>query len=291
MKTSIVHLPEAKQKEIQEILQIIKEEANPVKIILFGSHANGNYVEDEYIENGATYSYMSDYDFLIVVKKEQEIKEHDISSRIENRTLKYKNEVSPIIHDIDYINEGLEKGQYFFHDIVSKGILLFDTNQHEFAKAKILSREEEKEISKYYYKKWIESGERFLVHTKNNFLFALENNYPLNEVIFILHQTTERLYAGLLLVYTGYKPKTHSLKQYKKYSKHISEELNRIFCYPIDNIEERRLFKIIQKSYLDSRYKDDYFISKTDLEQLIIRTEKLRDIIVKLSNEKFNALE
>ncbi len=36
MKTSMTHLPENKQKEIGDILEIIREEANPVKVILFG---------------------------------------------------------------------------------------------------------------------------------------------------------------------------------------------------------------------------------------------------------------
>ncbi|WP_414692630.1 hypothetical protein [Pedobacter sp.] len=30
------------------MLKIIREEANPEKVILFGSHARGNWVEDEY---------------------------------------------------------------------------------------------------------------------------------------------------------------------------------------------------------------------------------------------------
>lgn len=36
MNQSLSHLPEAKQKEILEILEIIKEEAQPEKVILFG---------------------------------------------------------------------------------------------------------------------------------------------------------------------------------------------------------------------------------------------------------------
>lgn len=39
MQTALDHLPADKQKEIGEILEIIKEEASPEKVILFGSHA------------------------------------------------------------------------------------------------------------------------------------------------------------------------------------------------------------------------------------------------------------
>ncbi|MBE9599850.1 HEPN domain-containing protein [Pedobacter sp. MC2016-24] len=290
MKTSITHLPDHKQQEIREILNIIKEETNPEKIILFGSHATGNWVEDSYIDKGATYTYISDYDFLIVINNATEIKEHDIISRIENRTLKYKNEVSPIIHDIEYINTGLEKGQYFFQDIVNEGILLFDTGKYQFSEAKIATVREQKEVTEYYYQKWIESGIRMFEHTTNSFNYAIEKSFPFNEVIFYLHQATERFYAGLLLVYTGYKPKSHSLKDYRRYSKHISEKLNQVFLYPAEDMEERRLFKILHKSYVDSRYKDDYCISKEDLELLMSKIEDLKDIVVRLCNEKIKAL-
>ena len=57
------HLPESKQKEIQDIFQIIIEEADPDKVILFGSHATNDWVEDEYKEDGINFSYLSDYDF------------------------------------------------------------------------------------------------------------------------------------------------------------------------------------------------------------------------------------
>lgn len=51
-------LPESKQQEIAEILEIIKEEAKPEKVILFGSYVFDKWVEDEYVEDGVRYSYI-----------------------------------------------------------------------------------------------------------------------------------------------------------------------------------------------------------------------------------------
>ncbi len=39
----LTHLPESKQQEIGEILSIIKEEAKPEKVILFGSHVSDKW--------------------------------------------------------------------------------------------------------------------------------------------------------------------------------------------------------------------------------------------------------
>jgi len=291
MNTSLNHLPQRKQDEIAEIVEIIKEIAQPEKIVLFGSHASDNWVEDEYVEKGATYSYISDYDFLVVIKKGNQEKEHEIVSKIENRTEKFKNDVSPIVHDIAYVNKGLEDGQYFFSDLIKEGILLYDTENYEFSKPVPLTREKEGKLSDDYFKTWISSGIRFFKYTKNSFREAVDAGDPLNEVIFMLHQTTEKFYGGLLLVYTGYKPKTHKLTVYRKYSKHISEDLNRVFKFPKDDPEEFRLFDILNRSYLDSRYQDGYYISKEDLAILIRKVELLEDMVVKLSKERIKSLK
>lgn len=289
MNQLLSHLPEHKQNELAEIVKVIREVADPAKVILFGSHTSDKWVEDEYEERGATYSYISDYDILVVIADGDKDREHDIASKIENRTLKYKNDVSPIVHSFNYVNKGLEMGQYFFRDIIKEGIVLFDTGEFIFSEVKPLSREEEKEVALRNYNKWVKSGARFLKITKNSLKVALKDGDPLNEVIFNLNQAAEKLYGGLLLVYTGYKPKTHKLKVYRKYSKHIDENLNQIFKYPIGDSEEYRLFDILNKAYLDARYQDDYHITLEDLKKLIFKVENLETIIVRLCNKKINA--
>jgi len=284
------HLPRHKQDELAEIVKVICEVVNPAKVILFGSHASDKWVEDEYEERGATYSYISDYDILVVIPNGDKEKEHDIASKIENRTLKYKNDVSPIVHSFNYVNKGLEMGQYFFRDIIKDGIVLLDSGEFIFSDSKPLSRDEEKEVALRSYEKWVNSGIRFLDHTKVILENALVKGFPLNEVIFNLNQAAEKLYGGLLLVYTGYKPKTHKLKVYRKYSKHIDENLNQIFKYPIDDSEEYRLFDVLNKAYLDARYQDDYYIDPQDLKKLINKVEKLEAIVINLCQQKINSL-
>ena len=52
---------------IKEILAIGKDKI--AMIILFGSYARGDWVQDEYIESYVTYSYQSDLDIMLVLKK------------------------------------------------------------------------------------------------------------------------------------------------------------------------------------------------------------------------------
>lgn len=284
MNQSLSHLPEAKQKEILEILEIIKEEAQPEKVILFGSHTSNNWVEDEYVEDGITFSYISDYDFLVVTNKSDE-KEHAIISHIENRTEHINNAVSPIVHDIEYINQGLRFGQYFFTDIICEGILLYDTKNVQFEKPKHLNPKEEQEKAQGYFDIWYPQGHGFL----KGAVFHLSEN-DLRVGAFSLHQATECFYNTALLVFTGYKPKTHNLQKLRNYAKHISLELYQIFRTPASDEQEYHLFDLLKRGYIDARYKLDYTITADELKFLIERAIKMQEIVGRLCKEKIEQL-
>lgn len=282
MNPNLSHLPESKQKEIAEILEIIKEEARPEKVILFGSHASEKWVEDEYVEDGVRYSYISDYDFLVVIKKaEDQEKEHTIISHIENRTAHIKNAVSPIVHDIDYINEGLRFGQYFFTDIIREGVLLYDTGNYRFAEPAQLSPQEEKEKARGYFDIWFPKAVEFLDIAED----CLSKG-RLSMGAFQLHQATEYFFNTALLVFTGYKPKTHNLQKLRNYAKHISPDLYTIFRTPILDEREFHLFDLLKRGYIDARYKPDYHITTEELQALIEKVTRMQGVVERICGAK-----
>jgi HEPN domain-containing protein/predicted nucleotidyltransferase len=290
MKTSLSHLPEHKQQEILKIVEIIKEVARPEKLVLFGSYARGNWVEDRYFENGIRYEYISDYDFLVVTKNNIE-KEYILSDKIVNRARHVTNvAVNPIIHDMDYVNEGLEIGQYFFTDIVKEGVLLFDSAREGFAQARELSVQEQKEIANRDFDRWFPAATNFLDFSNYGAKKLGSDGKKLNDVAFLLHQTTERLYNTVLLVFTGYKPKTHNLEKLRQYAKPYSKELIEIFPDSTDDKLENHLFDLLKRGYIDARYKDDYMITKEELEMLIKKVEKMKSVVEGISKEKIDSM-
>ena len=46
MKTSLEHLPEAKRERIQAIAALLQHESPAEMVVLFGSYARGDWVED-----------------------------------------------------------------------------------------------------------------------------------------------------------------------------------------------------------------------------------------------------
>jgi HEPN domain-containing protein/predicted nucleotidyltransferase len=288
MKTSISFLPEIKQQQILQIVEIIKEVAAPEKIILFGSYAKGKQVEHKYKgSDGIVYEYISDYDFLVVTKHSpiSPIKAYELDDEITTRAEKIEPALNIEIHDIEYINEGLEFGQYFFSDIVKEGILLYDTGKVDFAKPKELTPLEEKIIAQRYFDIWFPRGTGFLKGAG----FYLSQN-ELKIAAFSLHQVAESFYYASLLVYTGYKPKTHNLKKLRKQSKDLSEEL--FFVFPVEkNKTEKHLFDLLKHGYIDARYRTDYFITEEELIALMGRIKKMQGIVEQICRRKIESFE
>ena len=284
MKTSISYLPQIKQDEIWQVMDIIKEVANPEKIILFGSYARNTWVEDKYVEKGILYEYISDYDFLIITKGDTE-KEFLIIDKIINRTENlFDTPVNAIIHDINYVNEGLEIGQYFFTDIINEGVLLLDNVSDEFAKPRVLTNLEMAEISKNYFDKWFIDAVDFM-----DAILLYQGKGKFRKATFNLHQAAEHFYNTVLLVFTGYKPKTHNLAKLRQYSKHLSQELFLLFPFSSTKSEEYHLFNLLKRGYIDARYKDDFVITDVELETLIFKVKEMENIIEKICSEKIES--
>jgi len=284
MKTSLSHLPQTKQEQILQIVEIIKEVAAPEKIILFGSYAKGNYVEHRYTgKGGILYEYISDYDFLVVTK-ENKIKEYELDDIVKSRTNQYRTPINLQIHEIAYINKGLEFGQYFFTDIIKEGVLLYDTNNVQFSELIELTPKEEKRISQQYFDIWYQRSKEFLTDFTHAF-----NRDSYSKAVFELHQATENLYYTILLVFMGYKPKSHNLYKLRKYAKPISEELFLVFPVETDK-GEKYLFDLLKAGYIDARYNDDFKISREELIMLSERFEKLKILVENLCHKKINSI-
>lgn len=285
MKSSLEHLPPNKQDEILRISEIITEVVKPEKVILFGSYAKGEQVEDRYVENGTVYEYRSDYDILVVTQGNTE-KEYLLVDRIVNKSRHLTAvAINPIIHEMDYVNEGLRIGQYFFTDIIKEGVVLYDKSGAEFEKAKPLTKEEQKEISQRDFDRWFSTGKGFLDITT----YCLgKKEFKLGA--FQLHQATEAFYNTILLVFTGYKPKTHSLEKLRQYAKPYSKELLQIFPDPTDDKIEFHLFDLLKRGYIDARYKLDYVITEEELKALIEKVGRMKEVVERISVERIEAI-
>ena len=285
MKTSLSYLPKEKKDELKKIVKTLLEFKEVEMIILFGSYATGKYVHlDRYVENGITYVYQSDYDLLIILSQNKQADNinlvHGITEKLEQ--LKLSTPVSPIYEGACFVNEQLSDGNYFFNDIKSEGILLYNSKRKQLARKRKLSIEEIKKQAQDYFDEWFESANEFFISFESN---LERKSYKI--AAFELHQATERYYHTLSLVFTGYKHKTHNLDELGKIASTLNLEYKKIF--PRKAEIEKHHFSLLQKAYIDSRYKKGYRISGKELEYLSKRVVKLRDLTEKVCKAKIKS--
>jgi predicted nucleotidyltransferase/HEPN domain-containing protein len=282
MKTSIAYLPDHKQAELAQIVHIIRETVPAEMIILFGSYARNTWVEDKYDDEH--YRYQSDIDLLVAVETKSEAIQGRFEREIEEVIEKndaIKTPVSVIVHDGDFINRRLRKAQYFFTDIKKEGVLLYDSEKFQLKEARELLPAERKKLAQEDFAYWFNSAEEFF----GNFHFNFEKN-QFSVAAFQLHQVAERLFSGILLVFTRYKPNSHDLEILRKLANSVDTRLIPIF--PLDTPENKGLFKLLKKAYVDARYKQSYTITHDELSVLANRVEKLREIGQLICTEAMN---
>lgn len=283
MKTELNYLPVNKQFELSKVISIINLIAPAEMIILFGSYARVDWVEDKYDEEH--YRYQSDFDVLIIVETKNITTQGKIESSIEQRLNQddfIKTPVSVIVHDIEFVNRRLSKAQYFFSDIKKEGIVLYDTKKFNLKEPRELSNKERHYLAKQDFDYWFLKAEKFI----SGFKFYLKNK-DYSEAAFLLHQVTERLYSGILLVFTRYKPNTHDLAVLRKLANSVDNRLASLF--PLDTAENIRLFKLLRKAYVDARYNPVYSITKENLKQLSDRVQNLKQIGEQICKEKIES--
>jgi predicted nucleotidyltransferase/HEPN domain-containing protein len=284
MKKSLSHLPKHKREELNEIVSIITENAEVEMVILFGSYARGNWVEDVYTEGHITYEYKSDFDILVIVEDRGYARRINLWDRVKgiiHRSKTINTWAMLILHDIKEVNKAISSGRYFFTDIKKEGVLLYDSKNFELAKAQKLSPEERKRTAQGDFEYWFKRASWFLGQFAHAFKLR---RYDL--AAFELHQATERFYMTILLVFTHYKPKEHNIEKLGKQVSNLDRRFLPVF--PRSTPEEKRLFELLRNAYIDARYDPKYKITRKELAYLAARVRKLQRLTKEVCKERID---
>ena len=279
-------LPLTKREELKHLTDILSASKEVEMVILFGSYARGEHVEDAYVEKGILYEYKSDYDLLVVTRHDDLKANLKLETKV-NATLRdtgrVKTPISLIFHSGKHLNQALREGSYFFQDIKKEGIVLYDTGKMNLQNPKKLTAEEARQKAQGYFDQWFTGANEFLEGYK---FYLSRNSYHL--AAFQLHQATERYYTTILLVYTDYRPKEHDLERLNLRVKNCDP---RFGVFPQGTDEEKRLFELLRRAYVDARYKmEEYSISKGELDYLAEKVEVLKEVVQKLCGERIREI-
>ncbi|AJA11275.1 hypothetical protein SKP52_22125 [Sphingopyxis fribergensis] len=301
MRTDLDHLPAAKQRELERVVETIFDEfrgatenatgprkgARILKIILFGSHARGDWVDAPLSAN----QYKSDYDILIIVSQKELTDRAAHWAKAEERLIRaYTIEktlhtpVNFIVHSLHEVNDGLSHGRVFFMEVVKDGIALYEADDRELAAPRPKTPEQALVAAKEYFEDGIASA----MSREKLAKYAMSEGL-LKDAAFDLHQTTERLYSCVLLTLTFYTPYNHNIAFLRSLAEGHDRRLFGI--WPEDSQRDRAMFQKLKEAYTKARYSKHYRISKDELAWLAARVEELGRVVHQVCTDKIAELE
>ena len=302
MRTDLDHLPAAKQRELERVVRLLFEEFEEaralatrewkkkgriLKIILYGSYARGNWVDEPHTAKG----YQSDYDLLIIVNDQRLTDRVHYWAKAEERlnrelaiTKTLKTPVNFIVHTLHEVNDGLAHGRFFFMDVARDGIALYQSDDSELAEPKPKTPAQALAMAKEYYEEWLPSGFR-----KLELALEAKNRGYNKDAAFLLHQAAESLYHTVLLVCTFYTPHVHNLGFLRTQAERLDRRLTHV--WPKDHRKERAMFEKLKDAYVKARYSKHYRISAEELGWLSERVEELGRIVQAICEERIQMLE
>lgn len=298
MRTDLDHLPASKQRELTHVVRVLFEEFETslktatqpwkkrgriLKLVLYGSYARGDWVEDH------VGGYVSDYDILVVVNDERLTDVVDYWSAAEDRLMRETTiaqqlsaPVSFIVHSLTDLNKQLERGRPFFADIVRQGIALYEAEGFAFAAARVLPEDEARAEAKANFDHWYPHA----LSAEKGAAFYIKEGEA-RDAAFLLHQTVERLYHCTLLVLTLYSPKSHKLNFLRSQAEQVAAEL--IPVWPREGKFEKRCFELLRQAYINARYSPQFKITDKELYWLTERVSVLRKAVEQVCQQRLSS--
>ena len=302
MRTELDHLPPAKQRELERVVQILFEEFEEarllatqdwkkkgriLKIILYGSCARGGWVDEPHTAKG----YQSDFDLLIIVNDQRLTDRVEYWVKAEERlnrelaiTKTLKTPVNFIVHTLHEVNDGLAHGRFFFMDVARDGIAIYQSDGSELAEPKPKTPAQALAMAREYLEEWFPAAAGMLLEGSSSV-----GQGRLKEAAFLMHQATERLYHCVLLVCTFYTPHVHNLGFLRTQAERIDRRL--AYVWPMDTRRERAMFEKFKEGYVKARYSKHYRISAEELAWLGERVEELGRVVHAVCSERIQMLE
>lgn len=303
MRSDLYHLPEKQQRELERVrdtllagfeaakngggggTQAWRRGGKVLKIILFGSYARGDWVDEP--ENG----YLSDFDLLVIVSHEKLTNIADYWWHAEDQILRdpaVGRTVNILVHDLQEVNEALKRGEYFWTDIVRDGVSLYSVPGHAFATSQPMTADDGQAMAERYFRAIQPSIDRALRTAMLQANEGLDERGWRKDVAFSLHQAVERAYACFLLVHTFYFPRSHNIKFLRSLAENVDTRL--VEAWPREQRADRRRFELLKRAYVEARYSDQYDAPVEDLVWLMARAHALRDLIADLCQARIEEL-
>jgi HEPN domain-containing protein len=251
----------------QRLVDIIVKAANPEMIFLLGASLYRRRSESIFQQSAPASQHMADYFLLILMESLANKELHEWQDKIESHCKAFI-PVTTLVLQKSTFEEWLREGNPFAINVQQSAVVIYNSGNYNLPLSQIANHDAAIITIEKCLTEGLTKAKEFLAGSE---LYRIRKQHSM--AAFMLHQSAEQALRTLLKVGTGYHANTHSIDRLLRYAGLVSYQLPDIF--PQKTEEDKRFFNLLQKAYIDTRYKEDYKISNDDL---LCLTEKVRCI-------------
>ncbi|NCI46712.1 HEPN domain-containing protein [Sediminibacterium sp. WSJ-3] len=251
----------------QSLVNVIVREANPDLIYLLGASISRRRTESIFQQSAPTSHHISSCFLLILMQDLGNKETHDWQDKLENNC-KTLLPVTIIVLQQSSFEEWLTNGHPFAANVQEIAPIIYKSEQFCLPDRISTNNEEQLKSLEMFHLEGLRKSKEFLAGSE---LFRIRKQHAM--AAFMLHQSVEQSLRTILKIGTGYHSNTHSIDRLIRYTGLVSYQLPDVF--PQQTEADKRLFSLLQKAYIDPRYKEGYQIGNDELLQLTAKAQQI----------------
>lgn len=276
-------LSESFTAQQEKLVSLIKEVVQPDKIYLLGASLHRRRSESIFCQTAPSSQHVADFYLLVLINHPDNKTLPQLQDQIEQHCSSVM-PVTILLLETPMFNDWLASGHLFARSVFQSAISVFEADNLSLSPiGEYNPATEQKALEKRFRDGLIKSQE-FLTGSE---LYLLRKQNRL--AAFMLHQAAEQALGTLIKIGTGYHCCTHNIERLTRYAGMVSYRIQDVFPRKTD--KEKRLFTILQKAYIESRYSEDYTLTHSDLTELSERVRIILDILVECGKTIFSQKE
>ena len=259
-------LTESFKSQEAKLVEIITEAVPVEKIYMLASSLVQRRTESIFMTDAPSCRKVGHYWLLVLIDKDCGHTNNDMQDRIENICRSFI-PVTAIVLNLEQFSNWLIEGHRFATTVVKIAVKIYDGNEIPLVIPfkELTDLNEDENLWSHedgIINEFIAGAELYMVRNQNNM------------AMFMLHQATEQALHLLLKKGTGFHINTHNIEKLIRYCSLVSYKIEDIFLR--NNEKNEKLFMILQKAYIDSRYKKDFKLAKREVEVILGRVKNLQ---------------
>lgn len=254
----------------QTLVSLIRQAVPAQKIYMLGKKLPHQLTATVFMHDAAARCRPVHYWLLVLVDKAGGLTNNYIQDKIENNCRRLA-AVTVIVLDTRQFGNWLNGGHCFACTVVKAAPLLYGNGDISLPVTGATNYNAA-ESTEARCRQGIDRVTEFMTGAE---LYRLRQQYKM--AAFMLHQAAEQ---GLLTVFkkaTGLYLRTHNIDKLLRYCAIVNDQIPNVFS--AESEADTRLLRLLQKAYIDSRYREDFCISSADVATITERIKIVQELL------------